>query len=125
MIRIHLPNLCSTDPTSFADLYTVSKSIFSSGSPFEPEAHQALGNSVFDSVSGSPSSEGSALGSSYCGTSAFVNPFRVFLALFGQKSPKRTGMTSLGFPGLSSQSIRANLLSYGSAVGSRPSGSIL
>ena len=26
--------------------------------------------------------------------------FRVFLALFGQKAPKRSGMTSLGFPGL-------------------------
>ena len=28
-----------------------------------------------------------------------------FWALFGQKTPKRTGMTSLGFPGLSSQSV--------------------
>ena len=33
------------------------------------------------------------------------SPFQGFLALFGQKSPKRTGMTSLGFPGLSSQSV--------------------
>ena len=39
-----------------------------------PEAHSALGSSVFDSVFGSPSSEGSALGSSSCGTSVFVNP---------------------------------------------------
>ena len=31
--------------------------------------------------------------------------FRFLLALFGQKTPKRIGMTSLGFPGLSSQSI--------------------
>ena len=29
----------------------------------------------------------------------------VFLAFFGQKTLKRIGMTSLGFPGLSSQSI--------------------
>ena len=28
-----------------------------------------------------------------------------FLARFGQKTPKRIGMTSLGFPGLSSQSV--------------------
>jgi len=27
-------------------------------------------------------------------------PFRDFVALFGQKTPKRIGMTSLGFPGL-------------------------
>ena len=27
------------------------------------------------------------------------------MALFGQKTPKRTGMTGLGFPGLSSQSV--------------------
>ena len=27
------------------------------------------------------------------------------MALFGQKTPKRIGMTSLGFPGLSSQSV--------------------
>ena len=33
------------------------------------------------------------------------SPFRGFWALFGQKAPKRTGMTSLGFPGLSSQSV--------------------
>ena len=32
-------------------------------------------------------------------------PFQGFLALFGQKTPKRTGMTSLGFLGLSSQSV--------------------
>ena len=31
--------------------------------------------------------------------------FGCFLALFGQKTPKQTGMTSLGFLGLSSQSI--------------------
>ena len=31
--------------------------------------------------------------------------FGCFLALFGQKTPKQTGMTSLGFPGLSSQSV--------------------
>ena len=30
---------------------------------------------------------------------------RFLLALFGQKTPKRIGMTSLGFPGLSSQSV--------------------
>ena len=29
----------------------------------------------------------------------------LFLDFFGQKTPKRTGMTSLGFPGLSSQSV--------------------
>ena len=36
-----------------------------------------------------------------------VIPVRVgcFLTFFGQKTPKRTGMTSLGFPGLSSQSV--------------------
>ena len=31
--------------------------------------------------------------------------FGFLLALFGQKTLKRTGMTSLGFPGLSSQSV--------------------
>ena len=31
--------------------------------------------------------------------------FGFFLALFCQKTPKRTGMTSTGFPGLSSQSV--------------------
>ena len=31
--------------------------------------------------------------------------FGFLLALFGQKTPKRTGMTNLGFPGLSSQSV--------------------
>ena len=34
----------------------------------------AFSSSVFNSVSGSPFSEGSALGSSSCGTSAYVNP---------------------------------------------------
>ena len=34
------------------------------------------------------------------------SPFQGFLALFGRKTPKWTGMmTSLGFPGLSSQSV--------------------
>ena len=38
--------------------------------------------------------------------SARKNPKRkVFVAFFGQKTPKRIGMTSLGFPGLSSQSV--------------------
>ena len=31
--------------------------------------------------------------------------FGYFCALFGLKTPKRTGMTSLGFPGLSSQPV--------------------
>ncbi len=31
--------------------------------------------------------------------------FGFLFALFGQKTPKRTGMTSLGFLGLSSQSV--------------------
>ena len=31
--------------------------------------------------------------------------FGFFWPFFGQKTPKRTGMTSLGFPGLSSQSV--------------------
>ena len=36
---------------------------------------------------------------------AQVCPFRGFLAKKGQKNPKQTGMTSLGSPGLSSQSV--------------------
>ena len=36
--------------------------------------------------------------------------FEVFRALFGQKTPKRTGMTRLGPPGVSSQSV--SLTSY-------------
>ena len=32
-------------------------------------------------------------------------PFRICLDMFGYKKPKLTGMTSLGFPGLSSQSV--------------------
>ena len=34
-----------------------------------------------------------------------ITPFRRFLAEQGQKNPKRTGMTTLGSPGLSSQSV--------------------
>ena len=63
-----------------------------------PEAHSALGNSVFDSVSGSPSSEGSALGSSYCGTSAFVNPFRVFVGPFRPEKPETDWDDKPGLP---------------------------
>ena len=33
-----------------------------------------------------------------------------FVALFGQKTPQRTGMTSLGFPGLLSQSVLGLLI---------------
>ena len=36
-----------------------------------------------------------------------------FLAFFGQKTSKRTGMTSLGFPGLSSQSFHGFLALFG------------
>ena len=32
-------------------------------------------------------------------------PFRGYLAIFGQKTLQRTGMASLGFPGLSSKSV--------------------
>ena len=39
--------------------------------------------------------------------------FGFLLALFGQKSPKRTGMTSLGFPGLSSKSVSVFLAFFG------------
>ena len=38
--------------------------------------------------------------------------FGCFLALFGQKSPKWIGMTSLDFPGLSSQSISGYFCSF-------------
>ena len=34
-----------------------------------------------------------------------LSPFRVFLDIFGQKTPKRTVMTNLGFPGLSSHCV--------------------
>ena len=37
--------------------------------------------------------------------SCHPSPFRGYLALFGQKTPKWTVMTSLGFPGLSSLSV--------------------
>ena len=39
------------------------------------------------------------------GMTSLPSPFQDYLALVGQKTPKRTGMTSLGFPGLSSQSV--------------------
>ncbi len=39
------------------------------------------------------------------GFSCHPSPFQGFLALFGQKAPKRIGITSLGFLGLSFQSI--------------------
>ena len=39
--------------------------------------------------------------------------FKVFFTLFGQKNPKRIGMTSLGFLGLSSQSISGFLALFG------------
>ena len=35
----------------------------------------------------------------------YPSPLFGFLAPFGQKNPKPTGMTNLGFPGLSSQSV--------------------
>ena len=41
------------------------------------------------------------------------SPFLFFLALCGQKTPKRIGMTSLGFPGLSSQSVLRFLALFG------------
>ena len=40
------------------------------------------------------------------------SPFQGCLALFGQKTPKRTGMTNLGFPGLSSQSVSGFLCPF-------------
>ena len=39
--------------------------------------------------------------------------FGFLLALFGLKNPKRIGMTSLGFPGLSSQSVSGLFGSFG------------
>ena len=39
--------------------------------------------------------------------------FRFFGFFFGQKTPKQTGMTSLGFPGLSSQSVLRFLTPFG------------
>ena len=47
------------------------------------------------------------------GVPRVVIPVREFLEFFGPKTPKPTGMTSLGFPGLSSQSIFGFLAPFG------------
>ena len=45
-------------------------------------------------------------GQAWASQACHPSPFQGFLALFGRKTPKWTGMmTSLGFPGLSSQSV--------------------
>ena len=44
-------------------------------------------------------------GQAWASQACHPSRFGFFVALFGQKTPKQNGVTSLGFPGLSSQSL--------------------